>query len=101
MSVQATLQVELAVLGATDEGVPFVRREEQHVAVGLAGVTDGDAAVQQGDLDGGGTRLRGTAAAAPYGIGQVSLELFHHAHSVPSDGSGRKGGRPDRVRLSP
>ena len=84
MSVSPTLQVELAVLGAADESVPFVRREEEHVAVGLAGVTDGDTAVQQGDLDGGGTRLRGTAAAAPYGVGQISLELFHAAQCAKS-----------------
>jgi hypothetical protein len=92
MSVFATLQVELTVLGATDEGVPFGRREEEHIAVGLAGIADGDAAVEQCDLDGGGSRLGGTATAAPHGVGQISLELFHHAHSVPSDGAGRKRG---------
>ena len=92
MSMFATLQVELAVLGATDEGVPFGRREEQHVAVGPAGVTDGYAAVEQRYLDGGCTGLGGTATAAPHGVGQISLELFHHAHSVPSHGPARKRG---------
>ena len=84
MSMFATLQVELTVLGATDEGVPFGRCEEEHVAVGLAGIADGDAAVEQCDLDGGGTRLGGTAAAAPHGVGQISLELFHAAQCAKS-----------------
>jgi hypothetical protein len=84
MSAYATLQVELAVLGAADKSVPFVRREEEHVAVGLAGVADGDAAVEQCDLDSGGAGLCGTAAAAPHGVGQVSLELFHAAQCAKS-----------------
>ena len=37
-----TLQVELAVLGASDKGVPFGRGEEQHISVGPAGIPHGD-----------------------------------------------------------
>lgn len=85
-----TLQVELAVLGATDEGVPFGRGEEQHVPLGVAGIAHGDAGIEQGDLDGGGTRRPGRGAAAPHGVGQVSLELLH-AHSLPTGATGRKG----------
>src|SRR5690349_1335894 len=87
----ANLQVELAVLGAADEGVPFGRREEQHVAVRLPGIADRDVTpVEQRDLDGGGPRPGGVGTAAPHGIGQVSLELFRHAHSLPRLRAGRK-----------
>src|SRR4051812_30821731 len=39
---RVALQVELAVLGAADEGLPLTQVEDQGGAVGVAGVADGD-----------------------------------------------------------
>src|ERR1700754_3849923 len=77
------LQVELAVLGSADEGVPLRLREDQRRSAGVLRVANRDCGADKGDFNAVVAVGAACRALAPDGPAQVDPEPlgldFHHS----------------------